>query len=72
VAAPEPPAPAEPEPEPLASLDVPDLDARVDALLAERARAAKAKKRAPLPVPQFEPLRREPWEARLEAMLSKG
>jgi hypothetical protein len=47
---------------------VPDLDARVDAALARRDRPRK--KRAPLPVPQFAPLAREPWEERLEKALA--
>jgi hypothetical protein len=60
-----------PEPEPPRHYEVPDLDARVDAALQRRDRP-KAKKRAPLPVPQFEPIQREPWEDRLDAVLSKS
>ena len=60
----------EPEPARPISLDIPDLEARVDAVVAQRAQRSKAKKRAPLPVPQFAPLKREPWEDRLERVLS--
>ena len=45
-------------------------DARVDAVFAQRAQRSKAKKRAPLPVPQFAPLAREPWEDRLERVIA--
>lgn len=55
---------------PLADL-VPDLERRVDALLATQDRPHKARKRAPIPVPAFEPLRREPWEERLDALLGQ-
>jgi hypothetical protein len=65
---PEPPV-AEPEaaapPEPR-RFEVPDLEKRVDELLAK---GPPRRKRAPVPVPQFEPLRREPWEDRLDAAL---
>ena len=68
-----------PEPEPVVEAppervryEVPDLESRVDALFAQRDRPVKARKRAPLPVPQFEPLGREPWEDRLDATLAKG
>lgn len=72
-----PPAP-EPEPVPapapwVAYVErVPDVDERVDALIAERARNNKTKKRAPIPVPSFEPIRREAWEERLDKALGKS
>jgi hypothetical protein len=65
-----------PEPEPLpappasyAAL-VPDLDDRVDAILTRQDAPAKRRKRAPIPAPLFEPLRREPWEDRLDIALA--
>lgn len=48
---------------------VPDVDARVDALLARTDLPAKRRKRAPIPAPVFAPLAREPWEERLDAAL---
>jgi len=59
------------EPAPVLLRDrVPDLDARVDALLREREGAPRPRRRRPLDVPRFDPLRREPWEDRLDAALS--
>jgi hypothetical protein len=60
-----------PPPAPPVRYDVPDLDAKVDALLARRDRPVRARKRAPIPIPQFEPLRREPWEDRLDKALGR-
>lgn len=68
------PAPAveparELEPAPPQRFDVPDLEARVDALFTARDRPVKARKRAPLAVPEFAPLEREAWESRLDDAL---
>lgn len=62
---------AQPEPTPPRRLleEVPDVDARVDAVLRARRDASRRRRRAPLPVPRFEPLRREPWEDRLDRVL---
>lgn len=73
------PIPA-PEPEPIAAAPialrppryaeiVPDVEDRVDALLARADAPAKRRKRATIPAPSFEPLRKEPWEARLDKLL---
>ncbi|MFA5860658.1 MAG: hypothetical protein WDA16_03090 [Candidatus Thermoplasmatota archaeon] len=51
--------------------EVADLESRVDSLFLDPARRHKPKKRAPLPVPQFEPLPREPWEERLDKALGR-
>lgn len=57
------------EPEPLAPR-IPDLEARVDSLLAQRQGKPAPRKRAPLDVPRFEPLARDAWEERLDAILA--
>lgn len=64
----------EPEPEPPRSYVavVPDVDARVDALLSRTDVRAKRRKRAPVPAPVFAPLAREPWEERLDAALGRS
>jgi len=62
-AAPEPPVPLAPR--------VPDLERRVDSLLAERQGRPAPRRRAPLPVPRFDPIPREAWEDRLDAVLSR-
>jgi protein TonB len=49
---------------------VPDLEARVEAALRAGAGKPRPRRRAPLAVPRFTPLAREPWEDRLDAVLS--
>jgi len=70
---PEPQPTPEPRPQPPASYValVPDVDERVDAVLAREDAPAKRRKRAPIPAPAFEPLTREPWEERLDAALAR-
>jgi hypothetical protein len=76
VIAPEPEPAPEPAPEPVPapprrySAEVPDVDQRVDALLARADAPAKRRKRARIPAPVFEPLRREAWEERLDKAIS--
>jgi hypothetical protein len=61
---------AAPEPQPLAPR-IPDLDGRIDALLRAREGAPRRRRRSPLDVPRFAPLRRDAWEDRLDAVLSR-
>ena len=70
---PEPAREEPPVPEPPASYAalVPDVDEKVDAVLARQDAPDKRRKRAPIPAPAFEPLRREPWEDRLDAVLGR-
>jgi hypothetical protein len=49
---------------------VPDLEARVEAALRAGAGKPRPRRRAPLAVPRFAPLTREPWEDRLDKVLS--
>jgi hypothetical protein len=69
--APEPAPAPERSPKPLAQI-VPDVDERVDAILTAREGKPRPRRRRPLDVPRFEPLREEPWEARLDAMLKNS
>lgn len=66
-------APPEPDPPrrapPSYVAIVPDVDARVDALLSREDAPAKRRKRAPIPAPTFAPLARDAWEERLDAAL---
>lgn len=66
------PEPAPPAPPPSYVTLVPDVDARVDALLSRTDVRAKRRKRAPIPAPVFAPLAREPWEERLDAALGRS
>ncbi len=68
----------QPEPEPVvsaprpprrASEEVPDVDDRVDLLLAAHAAEAKRKKRAPLPVPEFSPIESDETQRKVDAIL---
>lgn len=52
---------------------VPDVESRVDEVLAAReAQRKEAKKRKPIEIPHFAPLPREAWEERLDAMLKEA